>query len=140
MELKNKRVMIASPIRNREEILPEYFNSVKNIEWDKDFIELFWVINNSNQKTIDLFDNFMDENKKSYSFLRYNVINFENPTDINADRTGKDLYRCFENLAILRNMILDMAKERGVDYLLFWDSDILVEPHFLKTLISHDLD
>ncbi len=39
-----------------------------------------------------------------------------------------------------RNQIVELAKEKSVDYLLFLDSDITVHPHTLRALLRNDKD
>lgn len=140
MESNNKTVMIAAPLRDRSEILPAYLNSIYNIDYDKNNIELFWVINNSDDIVVNIINDFMDKNKELYRFMRYDVINFVDPPRVNEDRIGEYLFKCFENLAILRSRIIQKARERNIDYLLFWDSDILADENSLAKMISYDKD
>lgn len=140
MDRIDKKIMISAPVRNRYEILDHYLNSIKNIDYDKSQIDLYWIINNSSNKVMDILNKFIDENKSDYNSIGYDVFDFNEVCAINADRSGINRELFYKNVAVLRNKIIERAKSNSSDYLLFWDTDILAPKNILKELLCKNKD
>lgn len=133
------KIMIASLIRDREEILPIFLESLYNLEYDKSKIELLFIINNcSTNKPYNILSQFKIDNYDKYKSITLIVKNFENPPLNNRKVVGRD--QLYINLAILRNIIIDCFIASDCDYLFEIDSDILCDSNTLNKLLSHNKD
>jgi len=129
-----ERICIGSIIRDREWILPAFFNHILNIEYPKEKIDLIFLFN-------DISDNSLDcvplASLRDYHSLNLFNLYFGAQPD---RRDGKRRQR-FKHFAFLRNTLKDyfllLTKAK---YLLSIDSDILVYPKALEILLSQQKD
>ena len=140
-----KRILIGCPVRNRAWILPEYLRHIESLEYPKEFITCCFIINDSADKTKDILSKWQSENYSKYESIKIIEINFGNGNDMGESGYGrqndKKKYACrkkviIPTLAILRNRLLEEAREGNYDYFFSIDSDILVNPDILNKLIE----
>ena len=137
----NKIIMIGSPIRNREKILNEYLESIYNIDYPKESIHLYWIINNSNSEVKNIIKNFKEKNEHLYASIGYSIVNTDCAVkDINCCRLGFDQIKFYDTVSDLRNRMRSHFLQSGADFLFSIDSDVLVTPDSLRKLISHNKD
>ena len=128
-------ITIAAPIRNREWILHHYLKALEKIDYPKNKIELFFMLNDSNDSSVDILRQFRKESKNKYKRIRVETYNRNIPED-NRDFKIRNNY-VYTHLSILKNYV--MTKVR-TDKLLFIDSDILVQPDIINKLLKSDKD
>ena len=121
------KILITSLIHNREWVLPEFINCLKNINYPKDKISYCFVVNNTTDKSLDLL-------KKHFPEALILEYNFERGV-IGEHKWDNVL---IHNMAIMRNATLEIAEKTGVDYMINIDSDILFPPELIKHLVSSD--
>lgn len=131
--LSENRVLIASCIRQGPEILREFLESLDRLKKPKGYGYLF-IPNNlskaaervlhewSKGKPVDLIE-------KNYQ-QEYMITEVEH----------KWTYELVSNVIEMKNLVLEEAKKRGVDYLLLLDSDNYLHPETLNQLLSREKD
>lgn len=132
--MNSSTVTIAAPIRNRAWILPLYLKHIKNIEYPKNKIELLFVVNDSQDESLNLLTEFK-ENHREYKSIRIEKYNRNAPED-KRDLNTRNNY-IYTHLSKLRNYIMSKTK---TDYLLSIDTDILVQPDIINNLLKSDKD
>jgi hypothetical protein len=131
------KILLGCPISSpRDWILPTYLEHIKNIQFDKKQIILYFLANNIVGNELSILKKFRNENKYSYLDIIIENINspkiFENTRDI----TYRQKY-IYEWLAFLRNKLQDKTVELNCSHFFSVDSDILVKPDILNRLLLH---
>ncbi|MGV6936015.1 glycosyltransferase [Paenibacillus sp. CMM36] len=133
--MNSPTVTIAAPIRNRAWILPSYLRRIIDINYPKTKIELLFVINDSEDISLDILNSFKKENKHAFKSIRIDVYNRKAPVD-KRDLNIRNNF-IYDHLSKLRNYIMSKIK---TDYLMFIDTDILVQPDIINNLLKHKQD
>ena len=130
-----QRVLIASPVKQKPEILKEFLYGLSQL--DRQGIQLAYLFIDDNDSPI------------SSSLLERFSMQGENVTVWEENTT--DFYQCdneyhkwHQNLiwkvAEFKNQIIKHALEKQYDYLFLIDSDVVIQPPTLVHLISLNLD
>jgi cellulose synthase/poly-beta-1,6-N-acetylglucosamine synthase-like glycosyltransferase len=127
--VNDKSVLIGCPVRNRAWILPDYLESLENIDYPSDKLNFCFIVNDSVDDTESILNDFA---RRSYSPVQ---IVKTTATNFNGHKRGA--YR-FEQLAKLRNMLLEKFYRSDCEYLLSVDSDILIPPDIINRLLSRN--
>lgn len=125
------KVMIGCPVRNRAWILPRYLEALEAMDYPHQDREYCFIVNNSTDGTETLLHQFA---RNAFSPVKICVVNFNHPR---GEQRGE---YCFKNLAYLRNLLLNQFVLSECSYLFSVDSDIIVPPHALSSLIEHGCD
>lgn len=143
-----KNVLISCPIRNREWILPEYLTHLESLDYPKENLAFYFLLNDSTDESKFWLEQWKELNEHEYRYIKIEEMNFNYPEDAGAYGNGRDssdkisIIRnkyTYKALAILRNKILDVTREdKEVDSLFSVDSDVLVNRNILKKLIRTD--
>lgn len=137
-----KNVLIACPMRNREWILHQYLACIYSLDYPKENISLFFLLNDCTDNTREILKNWSKKHSGEYKSIVFEEINFFTPSDLGEAGMGRGGgYRrdsfSYKNLCALRNKILEIArKDPNVDYLFSVDSDILIDNDILNNLIN----
>ncbi len=132
--------MIGVLIRGREELLDRLLKSIAEIDFPKENLILYFLVNNPIGRETDKLLDFREKYVDEYSSIIIHHIDRKNPPNIDACREGIDQDKFYDHVAELRNMVLLKARRYGVSYLFSIDSDILVPADSLKKLLSRDCD
>jgi len=124
------RVLIGCPVRNRGWILPRYLRSLLELEYPQHCIEYAFVVNDSTDDTLGILQEFA---RSSISPVHITIKNMgsRRPSSRGAYNIG--------NLAILRNILLQIFLSSECSHLFSVDSDILVTPDSLSALLRLNL-
>ncbi len=135
----DKRIFIGAPISNRSWIAPYYLRNLYAQTYPKHLCEILWIVNNSNDKTMQLLTDFKQKHEHEYKRIRIQIYN---ASGVPEDKRTADLREKFTYswLAELRNRLLDEFLKTDCDYYLNCDSDILMRKDCLERLVSHDKD
>jgi cellulose synthase/poly-beta-1,6-N-acetylglucosamine synthase-like glycosyltransferase len=134
----DKRILVTCPMRDRAWVLPHYLDALYNLDYDKKLIDIFWLVNNSKDETLDMLIDYKNKFEYLYHSITIQVINdFRVPKD---DRITQIRQQVYPWLAMLRNRLLDKCVELQCDYIFSCDSDIIFKPDTLKRLLGHNLD
>lgn len=123
-----KRVLLASPVKQKKEILLEFLDSIDGL----------------NVEGISLNLLFIDDNNDHNVLLEYRDRK-DNVSILSSTHTGTYIcdeitHRWQENLvwkvAAFKNQFIDLALAGGYDFLLLVDSDLYLQPQTLTHLMS----
>jgi len=133
----NKTVLVSCPVSNRDWILPYYLEHIKNINYPKHLIHIYWIVNNSKDDSLKMLQQFKLENNDQYASIEIALEN--SSTYFEDERTTETREKfTYSWLSTLRNMVLRKTVKLGADYLFSCDCDILVEPDIIKNLMEFD--
>ena len=133
---KKPIILIGAPIQNRESCITDYLNHIYNLEYPKENIILAFYINNSTDKTEEIIQHFQQLHQEKYKAIRVWTGKVMKGKQDDQTRFIRD-YALF---SVVRNNFLKKIRNLSFDYLFSIDSDVMVEPHTLKKLISNDKD
>jgi glycosyltransferase involved in cell wall biosynthesis len=146
-------VTIVFPCRDREWILPYFLECVYNLDYPKELINIFTIVNDSSDKSLTMLNDFKFKHMNKYNKITIKSMNYGTPiydekrhnqkvlnTYIhpNGTRTNKliDPFKeVYKNLGRLRNSLLHNA---NTDYIFSVDTDILFDSHTLVRLLESD--
>ncbi|MGI6124313.1 MAG: hypothetical protein ACOYIG_09025 [Acetivibrionales bacterium] len=132
--MNNKRILIASPIREKPEILREYADSLLNLDREGILTDFLFIDDNINKESVDILQNLIKMSSGT-------IINGKGkPLDKVADTRHKWDADMLSRVSEYRNNILDFAREDDYDGLFFVDSDLLLHPITLSHLLEQDKD
>lgn len=134
---QDKKILIACPVNSREWIIPYYLRNLLNLDYDRKLIDIYWIINNSSDKSLTLLLEFKQLYEHEYNSIEIEVYNSKNKfTDERKMeiRTRHSYYW----LAELRNKLLKKCLDLDADYLFSSDCDILFKRDILRRLILHN--
>lgn len=133
---ENTKVLIGSPIRQTYNILVNFISSLSNIMEEGINIEYFFIDDNDDINSSTLLKNFAVESK--------NKVIIEAGEKIDTYVRTEDTHYWKESLiwkiAQYKNRIIEYAKENCYDYLFLIDSDIMLHPKTLSSLINSNKD
>ena len=135
----NQKILIACPVSNREWVLSHYLEHLYKIDYPKNLISLYFIINHSTDKSSDILKEFKNKYRNEYGHIK---IEFYDSKNRFKDDRGMQTRMKFTYgwLSELRNKIARECVKRDYDYLFSCDSDILVPSNILKKLLSHKVD
>jgi hypothetical protein len=133
----SKRILIACPVRDREFVLSHYLDHIYKVDYKKSIIDLYFIINNSKDNSLQLLKNFQKSHKDEYNSITIETHNDPKIPQDDRSKVIRDNY-IYDHLSTLRNMILKKCVELDCDYVLSCDCDILVQPDILNRLLSHN--
>lgn len=119
-----KKVLIGAPVRNRGWVLQRHLNALLTQKgFEKEFL---YIVNDSVDNTEEILK------KNNIPYITYNL---------NSKRGHKRGQYSYENLAILRNKLLDEFLKTDCDYLFSVDTDVIIpEKDSIKQLIDDNKD
>ena len=127
-------ITIAAPVRNRAWILPHYLSHLSKLDYPKKQISLLWVVNNSQDTSLKILNEFREANLKDYKSIKIEVINTLGLTEDVRDHLRH--VTTYAHLSKIRNFILDYSSSYG---LFSVDTDILLEDcKILKKLLARN--
>ena len=121
-----KRILIAAPVHQNEEIFKEYLNSLNHLIIPKDCeVKKFFYLHNSPKLKQFLQE---EEYKELLDNSTYSLFLHE---------FKKDNYSA---LSYMRSSILEKARKENYDYVFSVDSDILLHPKTLQLALKDNKD
>lgn len=130
------KIIIGAPIRDREWILPEYFNALLELDYPKELISFCFILNDCEDNSSTLVTQFMDLALKM-GYRRVNVSTY-NLNAVKDTRSSDIRAQIYHSLAKIRNYLLSQIEDE--DYLFSVDSDIIIPPDSLKKLVASNKD
>lgn len=118
-----KRILIATPVKQNEEIFVEYLNSINRLVVSKDYIvDKFFYLYNCPE-----LSKYLEENE-------YNLLYDNDDNNLNNDI--KEIYALYQ----MKTALLKKASQDHYDYLFMVDSNILLHPKTLQLLLNDNKD
>lgn len=120
-----KRILIAAPVYQKEEIFKEYLNSIEHLKIPEGYkVNKFFYLHNSPNLA-----KFLKENE-------YELINDDATIIKEKNEQKKWTEKNFNALYKMRTALLQKAAKENYDYLFTIDSDILLHPNTLQNLLK----
>ena len=116
-----KRILIATPINEQDQVFKEYLNSLKNLIIPSDY-------------TIDKFF-ILPKNSSLSSFLKPHEYSYESNNYSLKTNIKEKSY----NIATFKSLILEKARKEKYDYLFIVNGNIILHPNTLIHLINLNL-
>jgi len=132
-----EKILIAAPIRQRQQVIDEYLDCIYKLDYPKNLICIYFLVNDSTDNTWEKVCEFRSKYLVEYSNIELEYINLGSSKD---DRTGIRKKEIYSVLSVLRNKILSYFLTTDCTHLFSIDSDIMVKPDALKVLLSDDKD
>lgn len=133
-----KRILIGSPIRQRPTILRHFLASLARIEASSFKVDYFFIDDNDNEESSQLLSDFISkqkENNESETIL----IRGDSITPYARDEFthywSNDL---IDKIASWKDHMIQTAREQQYDGLFLIDSDLLIHPEAIESLISSE--
>ena len=124
-----KRILIATPVHQEENIFKEFLFSLNKLIIPNNFIANFFFIlhNCSNLKKYLENNQYIEEIDK---------------TEFKIPEEGRKFWKDenFYTISKMRTKLLEKAREENYDYLFMVDSDVLLHPKLLQLLINDNKD
>lgn len=133
----DKKILIACPVSTRGWIIPYYLRNLKNLDYDKKLMDIYWIINNSTDNSFSLLKGFQRLHKNQYHAIEIESCSSKTKFKDERRLEVRKQYT-YHWLAELRNKILKKCLDLNTDYVLSTDCDILFKSDLLKRLLSHD--
>lgn len=133
----DKKILIACPVSCRGWIIPYYLRNLKNLDYDKKLIDIYWIINNSTDDSLLFLNEFKQQYKDEYNSI---VIEIYNSKARFSDERQIEIRKKFTYhwLAEIRNRILTKCLDVKADYLFSSDCDVLFKRDILRRLLTHN--
>lgn len=123
-------IIITSLVRNREWCLDQFLTGIKLLDYPKNKLSFYFLINDSKDKSKEMLEKFKKENKE-YRHIEIEEINFEDTPSEEHKWTVQRL----RNMGEMRNRCLSKIGDN--DYLFSIDTDIVIQhKELLKHLVS----
>lgn len=122
-----KRILIAAPVNQKEEIFKEYLNSLNNLIIPKNYsVNKFFYLHNS-----PILTKYLANSEYELIYDDSEILKENNKQKIWTQKNFNALYQ-------MRTALLRKAAQEKYDYLFTVDSDILLHPKTLITLLKDD--
>jgi len=132
--MSEKRILLASPIREKPDILKEYADSLLNLDREGLKAEFLFIDDNVDMESVRILH-------KLAQILPAVLMDGDmNPQDVNSHTKHQWNVDTILRVSEYRNKILEFAREGDYDGLFFVDSDLILHPKTLVHLIQQDKD
>ena len=141
---KNKLPLVQLTIllRDKEKYLPVYLDCVKNLDYDKDRIELYIHTNNNTDNTPIIIKDWLIDNAQHYRYVKYIEDDIEELRENPARKSEADWYANngirLAKLGEIRQQSLVFAKERGCEFYFVCDVDTFFPAETLRYLVNEN--
>lgn len=130
------KVLIASPIRQKPEILNEFLISLGELNKSNLVVNYCFVDDNVDMNSSNLLKKFAADN--TVYFLDNNLSSNDDYICDEETHHWKD--NIIEKVANYKNNMIEFARKNNYNYIFFVDSDIVMHPITLKQLINSNKD
>jgi hypothetical protein len=127
-------VTIGAPVRNRAWILGDYLAHLVTLDYPRDKIRFVFILNDSTDNSEVILSDFKKVHEKEYKEIK--IIKMDQGA-IQDARITEVREKIYTTLSQIRNVLIGQIE---TPYLFSIDTDILVPPHALKTLVESDKD
>ncbi|WP_448163016.1 CDP-glycerol glycerophosphotransferase family protein [Bacillus mobilis] len=130
-----KKILIGSPIKQKERILQEFLLSLQELEKDELEINYCFIDDNEEPNSSKLLEKFAGENEKVFLLKGKKLGNYQR--DENTHHWNENL---IWEVAAYKNKIIDIMLKGSYDYLFLVDSDLVLQPQTLQHLVQLNRD
>lgn len=130
-----KRILIGSPVLQKPEILKEYLDSLDRLDKENLEVEYMFVNDNVDPASKELMSKFKSDHEHVKIIEGGDDSNYK--CDEHTHYWSSELMNRVGNH---KNKIIEHAIQNNFDYILFVDSDLVLNKRLLKHLISCEKD
>lgn len=131
------KILIGSPVRQKENILNEFLKSLKELINDDIEFSYYFVDDNDDNNSSKLLMNFQ-ENNQNVLIKKSDYKEINRDEYVRSENTHTWKKGLIEKIIFFKNDIISYAKQNEFDYLFFVDSDIIMDPKTIVHLISRE--
>lgn len=147
----NAKIFIGTPFCNEDHAIDKYMESLKNIDYPKNLIDILWIENNSSDNTWKMLNKYYEEFKNyGYNSVKliskcgnYKDIQKSKSHEISAGKIGNINEKSYimktiitTHLAKLFNLIMDKSIEFKCDYCLTLCADIMIPSNTIQKFLQ----
>lgn len=139
MGLNSFSILILTPFRNEDNSISLYLQSLKSVEYPRDQIDVYWLENDSTDKTVQMLKDAQSHMPFRKTMLK--SVRIVGP--VKKSPPGgywKDLPysedRVSSWLVIWNQYFTQAIRESEADYALFWFADIVVQSNVIKEYLK----
>ena len=132
------KVLIASPIRRRTNILQAFLDGFSRLDTKGLKIDYLFTDDNDDEKSSKLLQDFAKKHPTATILKASDLLKSRPELTNNNPHLWND--QLIWRVAALKDEMIRVAKEGDYDYLFFLDSDMVLQPETLKHLISLNKD
>ena len=129
-----KRILHFSPVKKENQIVNLHLKSLGNLNVSDIDITFAFFDDNIDKLSSLLIENFINSNENSILFKDDDFLIDKN-TKIQKERWTQDLYN---RITLIKNYVISYFLKGNYDYLFLTDSDLILHPETLKTLLRQD--
>jgi GT2 family glycosyltransferase len=129
------RILIASPVHQKHQILELFLASLKNVNKENFKVDYIFCDDNIDEESSALLNNFSDNESKVTLFRGKQESGY-----LCNDQSHYWKEDLVWKVAEYKERMIEVAKEEGYDYLFFIDSDLLLYPQTINSLIAAKKD
>lgn len=129
-----KRILHFSPVKKENEIVNLHLKSLGDLNISDIDITFTFFDDNTDKLSSLLIKKFIESNKNAILFNNEQILIDEN-LNIQKDRWTPDLYN---RITLIKNYAISYFLNGNYDYLFLTDSDLILHPETLKTLLKQD--
>jgi GT2 family glycosyltransferase len=131
-----KKILIGSPIHQKPAILKEFLSSLTKVHKNSFDVDYFFIDDNKDEESSNIISTFF-ENNKNTTIIKGNNVDSEYITnEITHYWKDENIWK----VADYKNMILKNGLDNNYDYVFLIDSDIVMNPNTIETLLESNKD
>lgn len=133
------RILILTPFRNEDHAIPLYLDSLREVEYPKELIDVFWLENDSTDKTLRMLQAIQP--KMPFRKTTLKPINILGPIEkAPPGKYWKDMSygskRVTPWLIMWNEYFLSTIRKSDAKYILFWFADIMVQSDVITEFLK----
>jgi len=78
------KVLLSTPVRNRQRILPMFLKGIESLDFKKNLLGLYFLVNDSTDSSLSLLEDFKKEKEREFRFIEIEVFNLGTPPDLRS--------------------------------------------------------
>lgn len=131
--------MIVTPFRNEDHSIPHYLKGLREIDYPKELIDIYWLENDSSDKTLSMLQEAKDD--LPFKSMTLESINILGPVkkresggyvkDIGSGKRRRNAW-----LVIWNSYFIPLAKKVNHKYILFWYADAVPPPNVITEYLK----
>lgn len=134
-----KQLLIGSPIRRSPKILKAFLDNIDRIDFNGFDVYYYFIDDNDNDESSKLLADFSSEHR--HTIIKRSVdIMVASATKYEEFGTRNWNTELTDRVAELKDIIINYARKKNFDYLLFVDSDMVLQSKTIQHLSSLDVD
>ncbi len=130
-------VLITAPIRDAEPTLELYLDALRRLAYPRSKISFYWLLNDCTDRTAEILEAWRAEHAADYRSIRVERLDSGTDAARFAFESGEPHAWCAERFSWMAGLRTRCMRQVGDhDFVLFVDSDILLQPWTLGHLTA----